>query len=109
MKGAIPGNAVHLLENGHDYFPALEASLDAAEREVYLQTYIFAADATGRRIADALARAAARGVTVRVMVDGFGGREFVRSLMDELIAAGVEVQIYRRELRALSLRRHRLR
>ncbi|MBN8443651.1 MAG: cardiolipin synthase ClsB [Thauera sp.] len=109
MTAVIPGNAVVLLENGQQYFPALEASIDAAEREIFLQSYIFSGDAVGRGIATALRRAARRGVAVRVMVDGFGGRDFVRDVMPGLADAGVEVLIYRREVRALSLRRHRLR
>lgn len=109
MSATAGGNAIALLENGLQYFPALEAAIDAARHEILLQTYIFDPDQTGRRIAAALKRAAIRGVGVRVLVDGFGGRAFVRELMDELVDAGVEVLIYRRELRALSLRRHRLR
>lgn len=105
----VPGNAVELLENGQAYFPALEASIDAAEREIFLQSYIFCDDEVGRAIAAALSRAALRGVAVRVMVDGFGARDFVRTLMPELTGSGVEVLVYRRELRVLSLRRHRLR
>jgi len=105
----VAGNAVTLLENGEQYFPALEAAIDGAEREVFLQSYIFEDDGTGARITAALCRAAARGVAVRVMVDGFGGRSFVANLMPRLRAAGVQVLIYRRELRPLSLRRHRLR
>lgn len=103
------GNAIALLENGLQYFPALEAEIDAARHEVFLETYIFSKDVVGRRIAAALARAAARGVRVRVLVDGFGGREFVRELMPGLVEDGVEVLIYRRELRMMSMRRHRLR
>lgn len=105
----LAGNAVALLENGEQYFPALEAELDAAVQEIFLQSYIFDDDITGRQIADALARAAARGVAVRVMVDGFGGRNFVAKLLPRLRDAGVQVLIYRREVRPLSLRRHRLR
>jgi cardiolipin synthase len=105
----IEGNAITLLENGQAYFPALEAAIDGANREVLLQTYIFASDATGRRIADALLRAAGRGVTVRLLVDGFGGRAFMRDLLDRLVSAGVEVLIFRREWRMLSIRRQRLR
>lgn len=105
----LAGNAVALLENGEQYFPALEAEIDRAEREIFLQSYIFEDDGTGARIAAALARAAGRGVAVRVMVDGFGGRGFVSALMPRLREAGVQVLIYRRELRPLSLRRHRLR
>ncbi len=105
----LAGNAVALLENGEQYFPALEAAIDAAAHEIFLQSYIFDDDRTGRRIAAALTRAAARGVAVRVMVDGFGGRSFVAGLLPPLREAGVQVLIYRRELRPLSLRRHRLR
>ena len=105
----LRGNALTLLENGADFFPALQAAIDAAEAEIFLETYIFANDETGHCIAAALRRAAARAVTVRLMVDGFGGREFVATLMDDLVEAGVNVLIYRREVAQLSLRRHRLR
>ena len=90
------GNALDLLENGCEFFPALQGAIDAAEAEIFLETYIFANDETGHGIAAALRRAAGRGVTVRLMVDGFGGREFVAGLMDELAADGVNVLIYRR-------------
>jgi len=105
----LQGNTVTLLENGEAFFPALLEAIDAAQQEILLQTYIFAADATGRRVADALARAAARGVAVRVLVDGFGGADFVRELMDDLSAAGVETLIFRRESNLFSLHRQRLR
>ncbi len=105
----VDGNAIQLLETGADYFPALEAAIDRATAEIHLETYIFECDATGRRIADALGRAAARGVAVRVLVDGFGSRSFVATMMPGLEAAGVSVRVYRREIGALALRRHRLR
>ncbi|MCL2590882.1 MAG: cardiolipin synthase ClsB [Betaproteobacteria bacterium] len=105
----LRGNAIALLENGETFFPALLEAIDAAQQEILLQTYIFAADATGRHVADALAQAAARGVSVRVLVDGFGGLAFVRKLMDGLSAAGVETLIFRRERRLFSLHRQRLR
>lgn len=103
------GNAIVLLENGLQYFPALEGEIEGARREIYFQTYIFDPDDTGRRVAAALVRAASRGVAVHLLVDGFGGRAFVRELMPDLVALGVQVLIYRMELRAMSLRRHRLR
>ena len=62
MTHFIEGNQIKLLRNGAEYFPALEAAIDGAEYEVYLQTYIYAADATGIRIGNALMRAAQRGV-----------------------------------------------
>lgn len=109
MTAFVGGNKVVLLENGASYFPALVAAIDAAEREIHLETYIFENDATGSCVAGALARAAQRGVAVRVLVDGFGARAFIDTLMPALVADGVEVQVYRREIARLSFKRHRLR
>ncbi|NMG36897.1 cardiolipin synthase ClsB [Azoarcus sp. TTM-91] len=109
MTAFIAGNAIALLETGQAYFPELEAALDEARTEVFLESYIFCPDLTGRRIAAALSRAARRGVAVHVVVDGFGGRDFVRDLMPGLVADGVKVLVFRRELKLFSLRRHRLR
>lgn len=105
----LPGNSIALLENGAEFFPALEEAIDNAKTEIFLETYIYANDDIGQRITAALCRAAARGVTVRLLVDGFGGREFVATQLDGLVAAGVKVLIYRREVAMLSIRRQRLR
>jgi len=105
----LRGNVLTLLENGTEFFPALLAAIDDARDEILLETYIFAHDDIGQTIAAALTRAAARGVTVRLLVDGFGGREFVATLLEPLSEAGVNVLIYRREVGALPLRRRRLR
>jgi cardiolipin synthase len=105
----LPGNRVDLLETGAQYFPALIAAIDAAQCEVHIETYIYAADATACRITDALAAAAKRGVAVRVLVDGFGAREFPEGLGRTLQAAGAAIATYRPEAARLKLRRNRLR
>ncbi|MBS1172032.1 MAG: phosphatidylserine/phosphatidylglycerophosphate/cardiolipin synthase, partial [Proteobacteria bacterium] len=105
----LPGNRIDLLETGNDYFPALCLAIDGAQHEIYLETYIFENDNTGRCVAGALTRAAQRGVAVRVLVDGFGARDFAATLMPELIQCGIEVLVYRPELTHFNFRRHRLR
>ena len=105
----LPGNHLDLLKNGAEYFPALLAAVEAASSEIHLETYIFNTDATGRRLVAALGAAARRGVAVRVLVDGFGARDFPRELGLTLIASGVAVEVYRAELARLKMRRHRLR
>jgi len=105
----VAHNRLQLLENGGRYFPALIAAIDGAQDEVHLETYIFADDVTGRQVADALARAARRGVAVRILVDGFGAPDFAGGLGKALQDAGAEVLIYRPELSRWTLRRHRLR
>lgn len=103
------GNEVTLLESGQEYFPALVAAISGACREIYLETYIFADDATGREVAQALSAAAQRGVRVHVTVDGFGARDFPRTLAPRMLGAGVEVRVFRPELAPFKFRRHRLR
>ena len=104
-----PGNRIVLLENGTEYFPALEAALDAAEQEIYLESYIFENDDTGRRIAAALSRAARRGVAAHLLLDGFGSRTLAPEVVSGMRHAGVHVLFYRPELGRWRLRRHRLR
>lgn len=103
------GNEVVLLESGAEYFPALAAAIDGATETIFVETYIFADDASGRSIAARLAAAAARGVHVHLVVDGFGsprlGGEVARLLDDKHIA----IETYRPERRRFSTDRQRLR
>jgi len=91
----VGGNRVTLLRNGEQYFPALAAALDAARTEIFLETYIYGDDETGSLIADALARAAARGVATRLLIDGFGAREFAPRFRAALEQAGAELLVFR--------------
>ncbi|MGZ5261442.1 MAG: phospholipase D-like domain-containing protein, partial [Burkholderiales bacterium] len=58
-----------LLSAGIDGLIARAQMIGAAERTLDLQYYIFRNDKTGRLVADALLRAADRGVRVRILVD----------------------------------------
>ncbi len=91
------GNRVDLLYGGAEFFPALIAAIEHAEKEVYLETYIYNDDDTGQRVAMALAAAAKRRVTVRVSVDGFGSANLAQPIRDTLEKAGVEVVVFRPE------------
>jgi len=105
----VGGNRLTLLCNGEQYFPALVAAIDGAHEEVFLETYIFADDETGSLVADALARAAARGVAVHLLLDGFGAREFAPRFRDMLHSAGAGVLVFRPDISPWRLRRGRLR
>jgi len=105
-----PGNRIDLLRNGGEFFPALTAAIDAAEREIWLETYIFADDDAGGPIADALIRAAQRGVEVRVLVDGWGARHYLTKRLERRLRDGrVRLLKYRPEIAPWQFRRHRLR
>ncbi|MGE5490008.1 MAG: cardiolipin synthase ClsB [Actinomycetota bacterium] len=107
----LPGNRLTLLNSGREYFPALLAALQEAEKEIHLESYIFTNDDIGNAVAGELVQAARRGVQVRVLVDGFGARNFVVDFESRLSQAGAQVMLYRRELAGFSLKlqRHRLR
>lgn len=105
----IPNNQITLLQNGKVYFPAVEAAIDRAMHEIYLEAYIFENDNTGRRIAETLRQAALRGVKTRVLIDGFGSIGFPKTMIDDLEAAGVRVLKFRPKTSPWTLRRRRLR
>ncbi len=95
MPDFLAGNRITLLRNGEQYFPALVAAIDAARAEVFLETYIYADDETGSLIADALARAASRGVATHLLLDGFGARDFAPRFRQMLAGAGVAALVFR--------------
>jgi cardiolipin synthase len=109
MTEFVQGNRLTLLESGREYFPALEAACDESQREIHLETYIFEDDVSGKRIAQALMRAAQRGVTTHVLVDGFGSKKLSAELMEELKRAGVKFMVYRPDIAAWRFPRRRLR
>ncbi|MDR3322849.1 MAG: cardiolipin synthase ClsB [Zoogloeaceae bacterium] len=109
MAEFLGGNRVTLLNSGAEYFPALLDALNVAQREIFLESYIFADDAVGNAVIAALVRAAERGVAVRVLVDGFGARHFPQTFGSRLQAVGAHFLIYRREVALFSLKRFRLR
>ncbi|MGY6553714.1 MAG: cardiolipin synthase [Wenzhouxiangella sp.] len=68
----LPGNRVEPLVNGEQAYPAMLESIAAAQHHILLSTYILDNDQTGQRFREALQAAVARGVEVRVLLDGFG-------------------------------------
>ncbi len=67
-----PGHRIDLLPSGSALFEALVEAIDAARAEVLVETYIFDFAGSVLAVAESLERAAARGVCVRVVVDGIG-------------------------------------
>jgi cardiolipin synthase len=92
----VAGNAVRLLRNGREAFPAWLAAIDAARARVSLEMYIFSDDTIGRRFAAALVAAARRGVAVRLLYDFVGCRETPASFFETMRAGGVHTIAYHR-------------
>ena len=88
----------------------------AAEKRVWLESYIFHSDGSGRAVAEALKDRARAGVDVRLMYDAIGSEGTDPALFDELRQAGVRVHEFHsiwealwefRFLRVLNRRNHR--
>ena len=102
-------NHLRLLKNGLQYFPALEQAILRAQHEIYLQTYIFEDDETGRRIAHALKQAAYRGVSVHLLLDGLGSQFLPNRFVQDLRQANIQVMFYRPVRRFNYFSKNRLR
>ncbi|ADI30323.1 cardiolipin synthase ClsB [Methylotenera versatilis] len=109
MTYFIDGNQIQLLRSGTEYFPALLAAIENSTREIYLQSYIYKDDVTGVKIGDALKNAARRGVSVNILLDGFGSKDLSKSYVEELEQTGVQVMFYRPKISPWSLKKRRLR
>jgi cardiolipin synthase len=98
MSHALPplrgGHRLRLLQGSGELFPLLVEAMDAATREIRLETYIFDVTGQGAEVAYALERAARRGVRVRVVVDGFGSEPPPPSWQERLEQAGVDWRVY---------------
>ncbi|MDD3764321.1 MAG: cardiolipin synthase [Nevskiales bacterium] len=90
----LDGNRIGLLHNGEQTYPRMLDAIDSARHSIYLASYIFDVDDCGRRFAEALARAHARGVDVRVLIDGIGERYSPRRMSRLLRRMGVPVSIF---------------
>lgn len=89
-----PGHQVQLLQGGRDFFPAFLQAIDASAHEVRMETYIFCVEASGALVAEALERAARRGVAVYLVIDGVGTPTLPAPWAKRFDAAGVKWRIF---------------
>ena len=75
----VGGNHGALLSDSNASVDSLVADIDAATDHVHLIFYIWLPDTNGLKVVEALKRAAARGVTCRIMADGLGSRIMIDS------------------------------
>jgi cardiolipin synthase len=92
----LSSSAAHitLLEGSRDFFPALIQAMDGARHEIHLETYIFDFHGAAAEVAQALERAAQRGVQTCVVVDGVGTPVVPVEWQQRLAQAGVQWQTF---------------
>ncbi|MVW79854.1 cardiolipin synthase ClsB [Bordetella sp. 02P26C-1] len=104
--GWYTGNTFDLLENGNAFYPAVEAAIDQAQREVLLETFILYDDPVGRSLQKKLVAAAQRGVKVVILIDGYGSDPLTKEFIDELVGVGVRVHVFDPRPRLMGMRVH---
>ena len=98
------GNDVQLLINGEEFFPRVFASIQAARKEVLLETFIIYEDKVGEELQRVLIAAAKRGVHVEVTVDGYGTADIGAPYVAALTEAGVKLNVFDPRPRVLGYR-----
>jgi cardiolipin synthase len=88
------GHELQLLQGSGELFLALVEAIDGARREVRLETYIFDFTGPASEVAYALERAARRGLSVKVLTDGFGSPGLAPAWCERLLDAGIDWRIY---------------
>lgn len=94
VSRARSGHQLQLLEGAREFFPALVAALDAAQHRIHFETYIFDFTGSGADVAQALMRAASRGVRTCVAVDGLGTGRIPVEWARRFAQAGVQWRVY---------------
>jgi cardiolipin synthase len=94
MPTLLSGHQLLLLQGGGELFSAMIESIDCAQQEVLLETYIFDFVGAGSEVASALVRAARRGVTVHLMVDGVGTSNVPVEWRQRFDGAGVQWHLF---------------
>jgi cardiolipin synthase A/B len=89
------GGTARLLNNGVEFFPALNVAIRAARRSVNVSCYIWRKGRVNDEVVAALLDRARAGVPVRILLDGFGGARAPRDSIDALRAAGAKVDFFR--------------
>ena len=92
---ATEGNAITVLRNGDEIFPAMLAAIRGAERTIDFLTFVYWKGDIAREFAQALAERARAGLDVRVLIDAVGGRLIDSDLLDHMADCGVQVEWFR--------------
>lgn len=87
-------NRVKLLRGGKLYFDQLISMINDAKETVHLQVYIFDEDETGQLVAGALKSAAARGLQVFVLIDGYASQGLSDEFVESLKSRGIHFRFF---------------
>lgn len=90
----LEGNQVEVLVNGDRIFSSMLEAIKNAKQTITFETYIYWSETIGQEFANALSERARAGVKVHVLLDWLGSVKTEQSVLDEMKAAGVQIQRY---------------
>lgn len=91
----LGGNHVEVFRNGDEIFPAMLATIDAADRTIDMLTYVYWTGDIAQRMAAALSQRAADGLRVRVILDAVGSLAMDQGIVEQMEEAGCQVEMFR--------------
>jgi cardiolipin synthase len=91
---AVGDQKIRLIHGGSEYFELLLKLITEAKISIYLQTYIFDEDETGRIISEALKQASLRKVQVFLLVDGYASSKLSSEFISNLEKVGVHFRMF---------------
>jgi cardiolipin synthase len=109
IPGATAGNRMTLCLTGVQGLQAILRLVDEAVRSIHVETFIFSCDEVGQDVLHRLAKRAAEGLEVRLLVDGVGSLNTPRRFYEPLIQAGGKLAVFNPVLHIPFVRRTNLR
>src|SRR5688572_18059058 len=88
------GNAIEILNNGDEFYPAMLKSIEQAQCSVTIEAYIYWAGDIGKRFAQALAARAKAGVGVKILLDAVGSSSIGDEILEILEQGGCQLAWY---------------
>jgi cardiolipin synthase len=91
----VAGNKIDILLNGDQFYPAMLAAIEQAQKSITIEAYIYWAGQIGSRFAEALANKARSGVPVKILLDAVGSASISDDLLNVMQSGGCQVEWYR--------------
>ncbi len=88
------GNAIEILNNGDEFYPAMLKAIARAQCSVTIEAYIYWAGDIGRRFAAALAERASAGICVKILLDAVGSSTIGDEILEVLEKGGCQLAWY---------------
>ncbi|MGE5086354.1 MAG: phospholipase D-like domain-containing protein [Bacillota bacterium] len=85
---------VDIFNSGDDYFKSLRQDIREAQKSITIESYIFTFDKLTEGILDDLRQARERGVSIKIIIDGFGSYYSIPQINKYCTLHNIELRIF---------------